>query len=148
MKRILVFVFCLTLALVSMNATEPQEKFSPEKFQAELEQFITREASLTPEECAKFFPLYREMQQKQRAVYKQMRELGRNKPADEASCKQAVQKRDALELEQKRIQQTYHDKFFRVLPASKVYDVIRAEDRFHRFAFRNFSNRPRQSQRK
>lgn len=148
MKRILVFVFCLTLALVSMNATEPQVKFSPEKFQAELEQFITREASLTPEECAKFFPLYREMQQKQRAVYKQMRELGRNKPADEASCKQAVQKRDALELEQKRIQQTYHDKFFRVLPASKVYDVIRAEDRFHRFAFRNFSNRPRQSQRK
>lgn len=148
MKRILVFVFCLTLALVSMNATEPQEKFSPEKFQVELEQFITREASLTPEECAKFFPLYREMQQKQRAVYKQMRELGRNKPADEASCKQAVQKRDALELEQKRIQQTYHDKFFRVLPASKVYDVIRAEDRFHRFAFRNFSNRPRQSQRK
>lgn len=148
MKRTLVFVFCLTLALVSMNATEPQEKFSPEKFQAELEQFITREASLTPEECAKFFPLYREMQQKQRAVYKQMRELGRNKPADEASCKQAVQKRDALELEQKRIQQTYHDKFFRVLPASKVYDVIRAEDRFHRFAFRNFSNRPRQSQRK
>ena len=148
MKRIFVSVICLTFALVCLNATEPQEKFSPEKFQAELEQFIIREASLTSEESAKFFPLYREMQQKQRAVYKQMRELGRNKPADEASCKQAVQKRDALELEQKRIQQTYHDKFFRVLPASKVYDVIRAEDRFHRYAFKNWSNHPRHSQKK
>ena len=148
MKRIVVCVICLTLAWVCLNATEPQEKFSPEKFQAELEQFITREASLTSVESARFFPLYREMQQKQRAVYKQMRELGRNKPADEASCKQAVQKRDALELEQKRIQQTYHDKFFRVLPASKVYDVIRAEDRFHRYAFKNWSNHPRHSQKK
>lgn len=145
MKKILICVICLTLNLVNGFADEPQ-KFSPEKFQAELEQFIAKEACLTKEESEKFFPLYREMQQKQRAVFQQMKALGRNKPADEAGCKQAVQKRDALELEQHRILQLYHNKFLTVLPASKVYDVIIAENRFHRRALRNFGNHPRPNQ--
>lgn len=147
MKRILFTIAVLLLSVISVSAHEPQ-KFSPEKFQADLEQFITKEASLTSEEATKFFPLYREMQQKQRAVWNQMKNLGRNKPADEASCKQAVQKRDELELEQRRIIQTYHNKFFKVLPASKVYDVIIAENRFHRFAIRNMGQQNRQQPKK
>jgi hypothetical protein len=135
--RVVVILFTFHF---SFSIASAQEKFSPEKFQAELEQFIAKEAALTKEESDKFFPLYREMQQKQRAVYQQMKALGRNKPADEAGCKQAVQKRDELELEQRRILQTYHNKFFTVLPASKVYDVIIAETRFHRRALRNFGN--------
>lgn len=137
MKRYLLSIAVLLLSVMSVTAHDPQ-KFSPEKFQADMEQFITKEASLTAEEAAKFFPLYREMQQKQRAVWNQMKDMGRNKPADETGCKQAVQKRDELELEQRRIIQTYHNKFFKVLPASKVYDVIIAENKFHRFAIRNF----------
>lgn len=137
MKRYLLSIAVLLLSVMSVMAHDPQ-KFSPEKFQADMEQFITKEASLTAEEAAKFFPLYREMQQKQRAVWNQMKDIGRNKPADETGCKQAVQKRDELELEQRRIIQTYHNKFFKVLPASKVYDVIIAENKFHRFAIRNF----------
>ena len=135
-KRVLPFCL-LTFLPLTASATEPQQ-FSPEKFQADMEQFITKEAQLTSEEVAKFFPLYREMQQKQRAVWNQMKDLGRNKPADEAAIKQAVQKRDELELEQRRIIQTYHNKFFKVLPASKVYDVIIAETKFHRAAIRNW----------
>lgn len=142
MKKLFpLFIFLLMFSTV--RADEPQ-KFSPEKFQADLEQFISQEASLTAEEKAKFFPLYREMLQKQRAVYQQMKDLGRNKPADETGCKQAVQKRDALELELRRILQTYHNKFFSLMPASKVYDVIIAENRFHRRALRNFGNHHRQ----
>ena len=136
MKKILTIVVILLTAL-TMKAETPQQ-FSPEKFQADLEQFITNEANLTPEESKKFFPLYREMQQKQRVVFKQMKDLGVNKPADEAACKKALEKRDELELEQKRIQQNYHKQFLNVLPASKVYDVIKAENHFHRTAFRKW----------
>ena len=149
MRKILVSVIILLvgstccLAEEQQNTTTPQ-KFSPEKFQAELEQFITKEAGLTSDEAAKFFPLYREMQQKQRAVFAKMREEGRVKPTDDASCKKLVQKRDEVELEQKKIQQTYHNKFFTVLSASKVFDVIRAEDRFHRRAFTNWGQGFRQ----
>jgi hypothetical protein len=118
-------------------SAEEQQKFSPEKFQADLEQYITTEAGLTNEEAAKFFPLYREMQQKQRVVYNKMHELFKL-PHDEASCKRAVQRRDQLDIELKQIAQTYHNKFLRVLPASKVIGTIIAEDKFHRRAFRKF----------
>ena len=113
-------------------------KFSPEKFQAEMEQFITKEANLTPEEAAKFFPLFREMQQKQRAIFEKVRKEGFVKPVDDASCRKLVERRDANELEQKRIQQLYHQKFFSVISPSKVFDVLIAEERFHRRAFRNW----------
>lgn len=143
MKKVLIcMMFLLTGGLVS-EADEPQ-KFSPEKFQAEMEQFIAKEAGLTTDESAKFFPLYREMQQKQRAVFGKMRQEGRVKPTDDASCKRLVQKRDEVELELKKIQQTYHNKFFSVLSPSKVFDVLRAEERFHRHAFRDWGQNFRQ----
>ena len=136
MKKLLVFAVLMLMVVLGASAEE-QQKFSPEKFQADLEQYITTEAGLTNEEAAKFFPLYREMQQKQRVVYHKMHELFKL-PHDEASCKRAVQRRDQLEIELKQIAQTYHNKFLRVLPASKVIGTIIAEDKFHRRAFRKF----------
>ena len=136
MKKLLVFAVLMFVVALGASAEE-QQKFSPEKFQADLEQYITTEAGLTNEEAAKFFPLYREMQHKQRVVYNKMHELFKL-PHDEASCKRAVQRRDQLEIELKQIAQTYHNKFLRVLPASKVIGTIIAEDKFHRRAFRKF----------
>ena len=136
MKKLLVFAVLMLMVVLGASAEE-QQKFSPEKFQADLEQYITTEAGLTNEEAAKFFPLYREMQQKQRVVDNKMHELFKL-PHDEASCKRAVQRRDQLEIELKQIAQTYHNKFLRVLPASKVIGTIVAEDKFHRRAFRKF----------
>ena len=91
MKRLLLSLSVALLLSVSAFADEPQ-KFSPEKFQAEMEQFITQEACLTPEESAKFFPLLREMHQKQRAIQCQIKKECKIKPVDEAECKKAVQK--------------------------------------------------------
>lgn len=136
MKKLLISTVLLLMCVLGVSAEE-QQKFSPEKFQADLEQYITTEAGLTNEEAAKFFPLYREMQQKQRKVFNQMHELFKL-PKDEASCKRAVQRRDQLEIELKQIAQTYHNKFLRVIPASKVLGTIVAEDKFHRRAFRNW----------
>ena len=36
----------------------------------------------------------------------------------------------------KKLQQTYHNKFMKILPAGKVMEIIKAEDQFHRNAFR------------
>ena len=37
-----------------------EQQFSPEKFEAQMQEFITKEAKLTPEDATKFFPLYKE----------------------------------------------------------------------------------------
>ena len=54
-------IFILLMAFVVAMQTHAQDKrpkFSPEKFKADMEQFIVKEACLTPEESAKFFPVY------------------------------------------------------------------------------------------
>lgn len=139
---------CITAMLFVLGITAQQQennrmRFSPEQFDAELQQFITAEACLTQQEVAKFFPVYKEMQNKQRTLYERQRQLGKIKPADEQGCMKVVQERDNLEVELKRVQQTYHNKFFDLLPASKVYDVILAEDKFHRRKLKQWSNGPR-----
>ena len=150
MKRLTVILLCMVMALGAsaqfpgqhrqrMQQAQPQ-KFSPEKFQADLEQFITKEACLTPQEAAKFFPIYKEMQAKQRTVFDRQRQLGWGKPADEKGCEKAIRQRDEYDLELKRIQQTYHNKFLSVLSASKLYDVLKAEDRFHRQMLRGWNH--------
>jgi len=142
MKRLMTILIALVLAVAAIpQYQKPQQppKFSPEKFQADLEQFITKEACLTPQEAAKFFPVYKEMQAKQRAVYDRQRQLGWGKPADEKGCEKAIRQRDEYDLELKRIQQTYHNKFLSIISASKLYDVIKAEDRFHRQMLRGWN---------
>ncbi|MCR4582722.1 MAG: hypothetical protein K5764_04120 [Prevotella sp.] len=141
MKKCICFLVLLC-GVLGVAAQQPR-KFSPEKFQADLEQFITKEACLTPQEATKFFPLYREMLAKQRAIYDKMRRDGSIKPTDEKTCKQIIQRHDVMEIDLKSLQQTYHNKFFLVLPPSKVFEVIKAEDRYHRRMFKAWGERHR-----
>ena len=131
----------MLLAFVSLNvAAQGHNRFNPAKFKADLEKFITVEACLTPREAAAFFPLYDEMNSKQRVLYDKMRELRRVKPTDEEKCKKAIAEIDQLEIEIKQLQANYHTRFLSILPASKLFDVIRAESKFHRQAMRNAAN--------
>lgn len=140
MKKKLIYLLISLMFTLSIGA-QNQQKFSPEKFDAELHDFITSQAKLTPQEATKFFPIYKEMQGKQRAIYEKQRILGMQRPHDESSCLKAIRERDAIDLELKRIQQCYHEKFLEIMPASKLYEVLQAEDRFHRRMLRRF-NRP------
>ena len=137
MKRLSLFLLTLVLSFGAYAQGQVQQ-FDPAKFDAEQQQFITKSANLTEQEAARFFPLFREMQKKQRAIYERQRKLGFNKPADEKGCAQSIREHDQIDLELKQIQQTYHNKFLRVIPASKLYDVLQAEDRFFRMKLRSW----------
>lgn len=100
-------------------------------------------AGLTPCEASKFFPVYSEMMKKHRALHEKIRSLKRIKPVGEADCKRNIQSRDKLEIEIRQLQKTYHARFMQILPASKVYDVLKAEDQFHRQAFKRVADRTR-----
>ena len=90
--------YCLLLAVMMIaTLTNAQEKkFSPEQFDAELQKFIVWDAKLTPEEAAKFFPLYWEMQKKQRELYEKQQHIAKNKPADDKGCRQIIKERDEI----------------------------------------------------
>ena len=130
MRTTILSILCLLLA-VNVSAQD-WKKFSPEKFDADMEAYVSKEAGLTQQEADKFFPLFREMHQKQRAVYGKMRHMGMQKPADEEGCAKAIKDADRMNVELRQIEQTYHKKMLQVVPASKVWDAIGAESRFHR----------------
>lgn len=145
-KSIFVLFFLLIVSLA--NAQNGQQKhFNPERYQAELEQYITRKAGLSPKEASKFFPLYSEMLRKQRSIHNELKTLKRIKPVTDKDCKQNIMKRDKFEIEIKEIQRTYHEKFMQVLPACKVYDVIKAEERFHRQIFKRAADKMKRKKR-
>ena len=77
-----------------------------------------------------------------------MRRVGRVKPTDEEGCREAIEKRDRLELDLKQIQQTYHNKMMTIIPASKLFDVIKAEDKFHRRMMNRYNRTQRQNKHK
>ena len=134
MKRLTTILFCLMM-VISVSAQE-HRKFSPEKFQADLEAYITREAHFDQQEAAKYFPLLREMQAKQRAIYARM--YKKEKPSGDAKCAEAIADYDKANIELKQLDQTYHKKMMKVVPASKVFDAIRAENDFHRNIMKGF----------
>ena len=130
MKKIV--VLSLLLMMTFMVSAQDNKRFSPEKFEADPRCFITKEASLTPQEADKLFPVFREMREKQRVIYDKMRKLGMNKASDDEACKQFIIEYDKLNLELGQLDVTYHKKMMKLIPACKVYAVMKAEKRFHR----------------
>ena len=110
--------------------------FNPAKFEADLEQFITVNACLSPSQAASFFPVHRQMMKKQRALFDEMRRLRMINPKDNEACEEAIRKQDELDIQIKQLQQEYHGRFLMMLPANKVLSIIKAEEKFHRQIFK------------
>jgi hypothetical protein len=130
----------LLMCTLTVQAQEPPQgkrpPFNPAKFEADLEQYITTNACLTPREAAAFFPLYRKMMKKMRSCFDEMKRYHHVNPKDNDACAEAIRRQDEADIEMKQLQQEYHQRFLLVLPANKVLAVIKAEEQFHRQAFK------------
>jgi hypothetical protein len=132
LKKLLLII--MTIGCLQVSAQAP--KFYPARFEADMEQFITTFAGLSPQEASLFFPLYKEHQKKQRVLFDQMRRNRHLDLNDDKACAEAIQQQDQLDIQIKELQQQYHKKFMKVLPAAKVFKILRAEEVFHRQAFK------------
>lgn len=128
------FLFSMTFSL-SISGQRPR-KFDPQQFEKQLHQYIATEAGLTPGEAAAFFPLFDEMQRKQRLLFDKMRIYMHTNTDDNRASLKAIQAMDNNDLEIKKLQKEYHQKFCKVLPAGKVLQILKADDKFHRKAFK------------
>lgn len=127
------FFFSMTFSL-TISGQRPR-KFDPQQFEKQLHQYIATEAGLTPGEAAAFFPLFDEMQRKQRLLFDKMRVYMHTNTDDNRASLKAIQAMDNNDLEIKKLQKEYHQKFCKVLPAGKVLQILKADDKFHRKAF-------------
>lgn len=140
MGQILRTTVLMILMLCTFGVANGQHRkrppFNPAKFEADLEQFITVNACLSPSQAASFFPVYRLMMKKQRALFDEMRRLRMINPKDNEACEEAIRKQDELDIQIKQLQQEYHGRFLMMLPANKVLSIIKAEEKFHRQIFK------------
>lgn len=140
LKRIFTFIIFSSVCLLCVSAQD-NGKFDPAKFEADLEHFVAVEARLTPKESACFFPIYREMRKKQMAYFCQDKFFRHIDTSDDKACAEAISRHDENDIAMKKLQQEYHCKFMKVLSPSKVYLVIRAEEKFHRQLFKHMKPR-------
>ena len=112
-SKLAVLLSVIMLSMLSMvstegwagNAKKQRPPFDPKRFEAELEQYITTHAGLTPREAARFFPVYRQMMKKMRFHFDAMRRFHYVNPKDERACMEAIRRQDELDIEMKQLQQ-------------------------------------------
>ena len=132
-RKTIIFFLATLLAAAPAIADCPQANkgMTKEKYRSDLEQFIVVEAVLTPQEAAEFFPLFDELYRKQRELFDEMKRIDRQNMTSDSDCEEAIRRKDKLDIDVKMLQQTYHNKFLTILPASKVMKILKAEDQFN-----------------
>ena len=139
--KTLFIIIIATLSVLEAGAQRRKGHFDAQKFQAQMEAFITHEAALSPMEASRFFPLFKEMQDKQRALFHQKKQYRYIDVEDNERCKEAIKAMDEIDVQIRILQQTYHVKFMEVLPAGKIMAILKAENAFHRQAFWSAAHR-------
>ena len=138
MKNIILIV----LLLWSGVGVWAQDKLTDEKrkeFDAQKVAFFTQELDLSPAEAAVFWPLYNEMQKKNREIEADMRksfhEVTKAKVLKEPDNTQALVKIFCYEARRQQVTKQYYQKMIQVVPASKIWKLSDAERKFHRQLF-------------
>lgn len=143
-KIILAFTLIFGLCLNSAMAQKDNGCMSKQEFQERQKEFLSNKAGLTKEEADKFFPLYFELQDKKfqynKDAWDKIKKGKRDKNLTDAEyskiTEDIVKSRitvDELELE-------YLKKYRKILPAKKIFEIQRAEMRFHRELLKDTKN--------
>lgn len=135
-------IIWIVLLLWSGVSAFAQDKLTDEKrkeFDAQKVAFFTQELDLSPAEAAVFWPLYNEMQKKNREIEASMRkgfhEVKEAKGLKEADYKEAIGKMLEYEIQLQEVKKEYYQKMLQVVPASKIWKLSDAERKFHRQLF-------------
>jgi hypothetical protein len=140
MKKIALFI-TISILYAFVPIVAQNRRMSPDEFQAKQKAFIIEEAKLTPEEAARFFPLFFKLQATKRALmdkgWKSMRSL-RDGNVSEAKYAQAVTQMVDSRITTDKLDRLYLSKYARILPYSKIYKIMHAEMDFHRQMLRSF----------
>lgn len=132
-------IILMTMSSLVMSAQGPDGKvgkrFDPQKFEKHLEGYVLSKMKLSQKESAAFLPLFRQKRKAEVTIMDNGRKNRRQRPMSEKDWEEAIRAFDRDEVKLKKVQQTYHEKMLKVLPASKVMTMIRAEEDFHRETF-------------
>ncbi len=118
--------------------------FDVEKFQHELAKFITAEAGLTEAESRAFFPIFFEMQDRQRSLHRMkarsLKQAAANNTTD-SDCKLVLEQVSQFEQKAARIGSEYLERLEKVVGPRKLVKAIVAERKFGRRIFKQMTSK-------
>ena len=137
MKRLITLSLVLILAagLFAQNNLQMLKKRA-EHMKSQKIAFITNKLNLTPEEAQAFWPVYNEYEKRKVETIKQNREdlmtMNESKELSENEYEQMADDMIQSRLDHAKLMKEYHEKFKKILPASKLLKLYRAEEMFNR----------------
>lgn len=135
MKQRITLLLTFLLVGVVAIAQQPRQRKGPEEFKKEYQQFIAKQAKLTAEEAAAFFPIYNECQEKKNKLNGQIWKLRRdtyNKELTEKDYQRILEEIAKLRIQIEELEKTYLPLYHKVISYKKIFEVQGAEARFHR----------------
>lgn len=143
MKRIffILLTLVITLPVAAHNFEQNAQRFNPDEYKKQLENYISQKAGFTDEEATKFFPLYHEMKNKQRELAFKSMELKRKQNCNMTDKEYAdiIAQITKLDIQTAELAETYYKKMYKVVSARKVFIAMQAEDWFHRDMIKRFT---------
>lgn len=131
----------LLLLFLSVASYSQPGKFK-EKLQQKKEQvksmkiaYITSELDLTPDEAAKFWPLYNDFEEKQREIRQEKIKnyMDRSQSSDKLTEKEAatlINQMETAEEDLHQLRKKFISNLKGILPATKILKLKKAEDEF------------------
>lgn len=136
MKRALVlWIVVLAFAPLAWAMGGCDQRLSKDEFRARQQAYITEKAGLTPQEAEAFFPLYFELQDRKHQLNEEAWQLmreGKKENLTDDRYDEIMEGVYNARIASDRLEKTYYGKFKKILSSKKIYQVQRAEMRFHR----------------
>lgn len=131
---------------------EKERKEMGEKIKASKIAFITQQMDLTPEEAEKFWPIYNEQEKKREEITSDLMERFRNPEEDKEISNEEAEEIMTQRFEQEaaliNLKMDYHDKYLKILPATKVLKLYTAENNFKRQLMERMGKRGKEGARR
>lgn len=135
MKNYKIITFLLLLTSISVFSQPGKWKEKKDQVRALKVSYITNELQLTPDEAAKFWPIYNEFEEKQMNLRKEKMKsyINRFDSADKLSEKEATTLLNQMENtddEMHQLRKKFIGNLKTILPSVKILKLKKAEDEF------------------
>lgn len=129
------YLFSLALMMtVSLAFAQPgaRAEMIQERVEAQRVAFLTQKLALTPDESARFWPIYNEYRDKQQELRRSSRPETALRNMSDAEAEKLIEQHFAMEENMLRLKKEYYQKLKTAIPPKKIAMLAPAEMEFNR----------------
>lgn len=134
-KNITLLCFTLILSIFTSTAIAQNRRMNMAEYEKRKMEYIQKEAGLTKEEAARYFPLYNDLSKKKFELHKQHRDKVEkmkqsNKNMSNEEYRQLLENDVDVKLKEAELDKQYSEKLEKALSPEKLYRAQQAERKF------------------